>query len=411
MLELFLTVVILESIVQQTILFASQKNVTFVFCIEELQAFIGVNIAMGMLRLPQIRDYWATNNILATPWFPSIMSRDRFLSILRFLHLADSTKQKKQGEQGYDPLFKVRPLIDHLSAVFQQYYQPLRQLSIDEMMVGTRCRIAFLQFMPKKPTRFGIKIWVNSEAKTGYVLKFEIYTGAHEGTREKGLSYRVVMELMEPFQGKGHCLFIDNFYTGPKLLLDLLERGTYSAGTVRPNRKGFPPDLKPSGSAVPGNMRFGTASEGRLTAVWWFDRRDVLALSTMHNTSATVVLKRPKGSREKQPIPCPTIISEYNAYMGGVDLMDQHLSYYSMSTRRTLKWWKKVFWRLVDICIINAWILFRQNNPNSAIKSQRSFRLKLAEELVQPLLNLKANPSCPPTLRVDLESQQLLRSD
>lgn len=339
------------------------------------------------------------------------MSRDRFLSILRFLHLADSTKQKKQGEQGYDPLFKVRPLIDHLSAVFQQYYQPLRQLSIDEMMVGTRCCIAFLQFMPKKPTRFGIKIWVNSEAKTGYVLKFEIYTGAHEGTREKGLSYRVVMELMEPFQGKGHCLFIDNFYTGPKLLLDLLERGTYSAGTVRPNRKGFPPDLKPSGSAVPGNMRFGTASEGRLTAVWWFDRRDVLALSTMHNTSATVVLKRPKGSREKQPIPCPTIISKYNAYMGGVDLMDQHLSYYSMSTRRTLKWWKKVFWRLVDICIINAWILFRQNNPNSAIKSQRSFRLKLAEELVQPLLNLKANPSCPPTLRVDLESQQLLRSD
>ena len=79
--------------------------------------------------------------------------------------------------------------------------------------------------------------------------------------------------------------------------------------------------------------------------------------------------------------------------------MDQHLSYYSMSTRRTLKWWKKVFWRLEDICIINAWILFRQNNPNSAIKSQRSFRLKLAEELVQPLLNLKANPSCPPYLQ------------
>ena len=286
MLELFLTVVILESIVQQTILFASQKGVTFVFCIEELQAFIGVNIAMGMLRLP---------------------------------------------------------LIDHLSAVFQQYYQPLCQLSIDKMMVGTRCCIAFLQFMPKKPTRFRIKIWVNSEAKTGYVLKFEIYTGAHEGTREKGLSYRVVMELMEPFQGKGHCLFIDNFYTGPKLLLDLLERGAYSAGTVRPNRKGFPPDLKPNGSAVPGNMRFGTASKGRLTAVWWFDRRDVLALSTMHNTSAKLVLKCPKGSRKKQPIPCPTIISEYNAYMGGIDLMDQHLSYYSMSTRRTLKWWKKFF--------------------------------------------------------------------
>ena len=106
----------------------------------------------------------------------------------------------------------------------------------------------------------------------------------------------------------------------------------------------------------------------------------------MHNTSATTIMKRLKGGHEKRPLPCPTMINDYNMYMGKVDLTDQHLSYYSMTTRKTLKWWKKTFWRLLDICILNAWIIFHQNVPQSAIKSQRLFRLKLIEELVQLLL-------------------------
>lgn len=58
--QLLLTTAILELIVYHTKLFASRK-VNFDFCIEELQAFIGLNIAMGLLRLPQIKDYWSRN--------------------------------------------------------------------------------------------------------------------------------------------------------------------------------------------------------------------------------------------------------------------------------------------------------------------------------------------------------------
>ena len=120
----------------------------------------------------------------------------------------------------------------------------------------------------------------------------------------------------------------------------------------------------------------------------------------MHNESVVTVLKRPKGSREKQPIPCPTLIADYNNYMGGgVDLADQHVSYYSMTNRRMLKWWKKVFWRLIDITIVNAWIIFHTNFPESAVNSHKSFRLHLAESLVQPPLDIKASPNCPPYLQ------------
>ena len=79
--QLFFTNVILSSIVQQTKLFALQRGKDMEWCTEELMAFIGLNVAMGMLHLPQIKDYWSTSKILSTPWFPSIMSRDGFLKI------------------------------------------------------------------------------------------------------------------------------------------------------------------------------------------------------------------------------------------------------------------------------------------------------------------------------------------
>ena len=123
-------------------------------------------------------------------------------------------------------------------------------------------------------------------------------------------------------------------------------------------------------------------------------------LSSMHNGSVETVMKCPQGGRDKIPIPCPTAICDYNMFLSGVDLADQQLSYYSLTQRRSIKWWKKFFWCLIDIAIINSWIIFRTNNPSSKIKSQRDFRLALVRELVQPLLDLKASsPNCPDILK------------
>lgn len=46
-----------------------------------------------------------------------------------------------------------------------------------------------------------------------------------------------------------------------------------------------------------GSYQFATS--GDLVAVRWQDRRDVYMLTTAHNTSVDIAMKRPKGSREK----------------------------------------------------------------------------------------------------------------
>ena len=91
--------------------------------------------------------------------------------------------------------------MNHLSAVFLIYYQPSHQLSIDEMMIGTQFQISFLQYMPKKTIRFGIKVWIIAEVRTAYVLDFTIYTVATESTdgKKTSLGQKVVLKLMEQY--------------------------------------------------------------------------------------------------------------------------------------------------------------------------------------------------------------------
>lgn len=46
-------------------------------------------------------------------------------------------------------------------------------------------------------------------------------------------------------------------------------------------------------------------------------------------------------------VSCPEIVVNYNKNMGGDDLADQAMCYYSVG-RKTLKWWRRIFWRMHD---------------------------------------------------------------
>ena len=87
--KLFVTVSVLELIVEQTPLYSVQQEAFFDFTFEDLFAFIGINIAMGMIRLPRVHDYWSTKPMLRMPWFSAIMPRNKFIKISRYLHVVD----------------------------------------------------------------------------------------------------------------------------------------------------------------------------------------------------------------------------------------------------------------------------------------------------------------------------------
>ena len=96
---------------------------------------------------------------------------------MKYLHLNDSQKQPSRLSPEYDPLYKIRPFYDELIENFQKYYVPGQDISIDESIIGFKGRLSWIQYMPKKPTKWGIKSWVLAESDTGYAWNMSLYTG------------------------------------------------------------------------------------------------------------------------------------------------------------------------------------------------------------------------------------------
>ena len=239
---------------------------------------------------------------------------------MKFLHLNDSATQQRRGEPGYDKLYKIRPFIDTILTKFKAAYIPFQNISIDESIIGFKGRLSFIQYMPKKPHKWGIKAWVLADALNGYTWGWKLYTGKEGDVVQHGLAHKVVLELTddERLKGRGYVVFTDNFYSSPPLFRELSEEGFGAVGTVRLNRKGVPMSVR---SAI--LQKGGVVSEvddGGVMALKWKDKRDVAMLSTYHNSEMIVKQRRSrKAEGGLEEIRKPVVVEDYNQNMGGVD--------------------------------------------------------------------------------------------
>ena len=75
-----------------------------------------------------------------------------------------------------------------------------KNISIDEGLLKFNGRLSFKQYMPMKPDKFGIKVWMLADAGNYYVPPFQIYLGKNRTSCElfqlKGLGYYVVCTLI-----------------------------------------------------------------------------------------------------------------------------------------------------------------------------------------------------------------------
>ena len=86
--------------------------------IEEMRAYIGVNILMGFHQLPEIDHYWSSDDMLGVPGVMKIMAKHRFKKMTQYFHANDNSTAAARGDAGYDPLHKVRPLLSSASSSF-----------------------------------------------------------------------------------------------------------------------------------------------------------------------------------------------------------------------------------------------------------------------------------------------------
>ena len=363
---------------------------------KEMRAFFGINMAMGITDMPEYKDYWSADPLLRNDYIASIMPRIRYEKLCQYMHCS-----VPQREDHADKLAKVRPIITLCERQFKARFHPSCNVSIDEALIRYDGRLSWKQYMPKKPVKWGFKLWCLCDSSTGYCVAFSVYTGAsNDDNNGMDLGYRVIMRLMRGYLSANRCVFADNYFTSVHLAKDLLDADTYLCGTTRASRRDFPNGLAQN-RVRRGESEKWVNDDGVLLCKW-HDKRDVYMIATGDAGDDTV---RPtRRDHEVVDMSVPRCVLRYNKSMGGVDHLDQMRSYYSVG-RSGRKWWKYLFWGLIGIGSINACTLWRLcNRPlpsNERLFSLKTFKVRLIHELADPFINERLTQPAPPVARVE----------
>ena len=188
-------------------------------------------------------DHWSKDSCLHYAPIAEKIPRWRFREISRYLHCVNNDHLAPRGDPSHDRLGKVRPLIDYLGSRFAALYEPSKNLAVDEAIIKFQGRSSLKQYMPAKPIKRGIKVWVLGDSSNGYFSRFEVYTG-RKADRQVGLGAHVVQTLTKELKNKYHHVYFDNYFTSYQLLEDLEKDGIYGCGTARRDRREFPAALK-----------------------------------------------------------------------------------------------------------------------------------------------------------------------
>lgn len=193
-------------------------------------------------------------------WF-ACRNSYRFQGILRSLHFADNDAVLPGPRNRFGKLGEFLPSI---LASFQGAVNAGQDLTIDETLLAFLGRLSFKQYNSKKRGRFGIKMFLLADTRSGFILDCLPYQGKYTQVNngwkaEYGFGGAVVLALLEPHQNLWHRVTLDNYFMSYKLVQKLLELKTHSLGTVLKNRKGIP---KMSGKLNKGAIE--TFSDGRV---------------------------------------------------------------------------------------------------------------------------------------------------
>ncbi|KAL7631295.1 UNVERIFIED_CONTAM: hypothetical protein RMT77_018402 [Armadillidium vulgare] len=141
----------------------------------EIEQFLGILLFMGIYPLPQYRMYW--NPKFYLPQITETLKGgvNRFEALKLFIHFNDNSKIPDTNTSPYDKLYKLRPILDSVlekcrSIELEEYH------SIDEQIIPTKAKSALKQYNPKKPHKWGYKVFSRCWA-SGILYEFEVYTG------------------------------------------------------------------------------------------------------------------------------------------------------------------------------------------------------------------------------------------
>ena len=360
---------------------------------EEIEKLIAVILYIGLVELSHLDLYWSTNSLYHGCWAGSVISRERFKALMSMLHVVESVDPCTEDKQ--DKLHKVTAFLQFFKDKCKSLYQPFQQVAVDKRMIKSRQHT-------RAPQYPGIKMWVLMDSANGYTYDFHVCIGqnAAETPRANRLGYDVVMKLVQPLINQGYHLYCDNFCTSVKIVKDLFRLMIPATGTVADNRREIPAALK-EGTRWANTEKRGSQRWVRddvCLVLQWKDSRPppVTMLTSIDSANDFVLVDRKEkvaNVRQHVKIKQPIAIHNYIQHMNAVYRSDEILAENNI-LRGYMQWWQTLFFHMIDIAVVNSYILFklhRAENPDAeGLKRPGKFSIdEYREELVCQLAGLE----------------------
>ena len=362
---------------------------------DEIMFFFAMLMYMGIDTRTLASEYWTSDEVLQLPGFRRNMSYNRNFLLNKCLHFVDNgaveRQQLSQTEEASSTrqsakLRKLAPVIEHLGKKFNSLYHLGPDISIDESLILSKGRLSKAQTIRSKVARIGMKSYELCESRTGYMARFQIHSGKDDsphsdpslGVSLGSKSTKVVLELLQGLERRGHCVVMGNYYNSPSLARYLKGLGFDCLGTLRANRRNVPSDI----ARVSQKVSKGTIISrhcGDVSIIAWMDSKMTNIISTYHNSDTCI------GTRAGKRVENPVCVRDYNTTMGGVVLKNQKLSMYLLERKRGVKWYMKMFKRLLNVSIHNAFVLYAGSleRRGKLPLTHREFRYQLAQSLLK----------------------------
>lgn len=362
------------------------KEKNFHFSPGYLLAWIGITILHGNVGTDRSPTMWYRKSPygLSYPVIQNTMSRNAWIFVKRFLHFATTSQGPKPDDPKYDPLFKIRSVLDTVQEKLHKAWNCGEKVTIDEGMVKYNGRaIKFVQYMPKKPIKHGIKLFIMCDAQTAYVYAFFVYLGKEFASEKTGVEIvdRLIQMDKSLVVPQGRTLYVDNFYTSFALARHLMEKykwmvvGTYALtakAMATREKNDFPFSLLSSGAMKKvrrGFMRRATlrvdGSRGFqyvIQATIWKDKKLVGWFHTQHVgevRNGKTTTRRGKNQPEPEVIECPPVQEDYAHNFNAVDISDKDSAIYSCSIRSN-RWYLRLFFWCLDKVVFSIFIICRE---------------------------------------------------
>ena len=376
---------------------------------EEMRCFIAILMVSGYYKVPQYWMMWEEKDDVQNLLVASSMRRARFEQILRYIHFNSNTESEASFGDG-DKCAKVRPLLDFINERCQKNALLTKEVNVDESMIPYYGKFgnALKQRMPQKPIRSGYKVWaLNLDG--GYCYCFCIYQGKHsqnQFTAEFGHGPSVALGLFDKLPKQGtdstlirYKLYLDNFFTSLNLADELTKQGHGVTGTINVNMLGNCPLTESSQmkTKARGTSEVFCYSENTIIC-HWLDNNTVRLLSNCDKAAPVDFCRR--WCRERKIFinpPCPKLIKEYNAHMGGTDVMDQAISAYRIAVRNR-KWYWPLWTFTIHVSLYNSWLLHRKLINTTTKMTFLSFIREIAQRYLKKYGVTRCKPGKKPNM-------------